>query len=203
MERSEVPVIGEESLAAAIRVVDAATVLSVLRAPWRPWSGLTFHHSYAPHLPRRGTDYARLFNRFHWRHRGWELGLGYHLLFGWDPEDPEYLVCWASYRWVFQQDGAHARNLRGLRDARGRMIVPNAETVGVCFVGDLSAHRLPVQVYRGAAALLAPLARRIATQGPCRLYRHDQFQDKDCPGRLFEIRAFLELPGAVLGGDGE
>jgi hypothetical protein len=186
--------LGEQELAEAITEVDGRSVLSCLRAPLRSWAGITFHHSFAPHLPTWGVNYAVSFNRFHKRHRGWDLGLGYHLLVSWDPADDARSVCWASYRWVHQTDGAHARNAYGLRD-RGETIVPNRQTIGVCIVGDLSHVSLPEAVYEAVAGVVRPVVTRLGAGGNLRLFQHDQFQEKNCPGARFSLARMSSLLG--------
>jgi len=182
----------EQDLANAIVQIGAGSALSVLQTSLRPWRGITVHHSYAPHLPEWGVNYALAFNRFHYRYRHWEKGLGYHLLLSWNPAAPEEHICWASGRWTQQWDGAHAVN-RKESVLAGQHIAPNAETIGVCVVGDYSSFEVPAAVYGALTRLLQPILSALPGGEHARLFRHDQFQEKNCPGSKFDTDHLASL----------
>ncbi|MBN2053497.1 N-acetylmuramoyl-L-alanine amidase [bacterium] len=177
------------SLERDIALVAPDDPFTVVQAPLGPWQGITFHHSRIPRLPVWRVDYARAFNRFHYKKRKWEFGLGYHLLVTWDPDDHSHHRIQASYRWVHQIPGAHAVNLLGRR-VDGRIVEPNHETIGICLVGDFELRPPLSESYQVLAALTSGLRTRFDI--PDRwLFRHDFFKDKICPGQQFHIHEIL------------
>lgn len=178
-------------LTEAICEVDAATPFTCLKTEVRHWLGITFHHSKVPRLPKWRVDYAKAFNNFHYRKNQWSLGLGYHFVVTWNPDEPSLTRCQASYRWVHQLNGAHTQNLRQVAIG-GELFRPNESTIGVCLVGDFETVSPPPECYQTLAALTQALVGGLWIK-PSMIFRHDQFKDKICPGKNFLVSRILEL----------
>jgi hypothetical protein len=111
--------------------------------------------------------------KWHVEHNGW-LDIGYHA--GCELVLGRYEVIYGR---PWDMEGAHC-------------VGQNDKSLGFCFVGDFQAHEVPAaQLLAGAKFL--PEWMRFYKIARTEIYRHDHFNQTDCPGALFDIERLRAL----------
>jgi LysM repeat protein len=157
-------------LPAAIQAeVDAVRV-----APGR-WQHIVIHHSATDEGSGKGMD------RYHREERHMENGLAYHFAIGNGNGMPDGEI-YVSKRWREQLDGGH-------------LAIPalNANSLGICLVGDFQKSRPTTRQLDALEALIRALERRTGL-GVRAVTTHKLIhkQHTQCPGRHFPTDAFIK-----------
>jgi N-acetylmuramoyl-L-alanine amidase len=136
---------------------------------------IVIHHSATHDGPENNTAGIR---KWHVGHNGWDA-IGYHALTEYVGNGYEILI---GRPW--DQAGAHC-------------LGHNQTALGFCFVGDFNKIMPPVDQLKTGAAVVAYWMR---THGiPLgKIYRHDTLNETDCPGKFFNLTAFLNLVQEAL-----
>jgi hypothetical protein len=111
--------------------------------------------------------------KWHTGHNGW-LDIGYNA--GIELVGDHYEIMYGR-PWTL--DGAHCMG-------------QNSTSLGFCFVGDFSAHPPPLLQLSSAAMFLREWM-RIYKIVRADVFRHDHFNNTDCPGAMFNIEALRAL----------
>jgi len=137
------------------------------------------HHSWRPTGDQfRGLSTWEAIDTNHEEVRGWAGGIGYHL--GIDPQGGYWLLR------PLARSGAHVLNR-------------NANSIGVCIIGDYDTE--------STAAVLLPAARLFAVllehyKLPLSAVRfHREMANKSCPGKNFALGEFRERVAEALRGE--
>ena len=115
------------------------------------------------------------------------LGIGYHFVIGNGNGMADGRVE-PTFRWQEQLDGAHA----GSRPH-------NRLGIGICLVGNFDQDRPTQRQIAAVKELVTLLAGRYHIS-PEKVVRHLDVAPTRCPGRLFPLDAFRELPDAAPDG---
>lgn len=143
----------------------------------RRWSNIILHHSGL----RRGN--AASYDREH-RKRGMENGLAYHFVIGngVDSKDGQIEI---GRRWLKQLPGGHVRSE-----------ALNANSIGICLVGDFQKTRPTVNQIAALRELIEYLKYELLDR-KVRLMSHAEAHPGHtvCPGRYFPMRRLRQLYG--------
>ncbi len=133
------------------------------------WRHIIVHHSAT------GNGNAEIFHRFHRDHRNMPNGLGYHFIIGngTNSRDGEIEV---GTRWTRQIQGGHVRSL-----------AYNANSIGICLVGNFETGR-PTANQMASFTELVHYLKETKLGGSCRLLAHKELETTLCPGRHFPLR---------------
>jgi LysM repeat protein len=137
------------------------------------WKYIVIHHS--------ATDVGNVksMDRYHREQRHMENGLAYHFIIGngRGMEDGEVGL---GPRWPEQINGGHLRSE-----------TQNAQSIGICLVGNFDAQRPTARQMRSLNALVDYLIERCRL-GPAAVKTHQQINTvhTECPGRLFPAAEF-------------
>jgi len=157
------------------RVVPAtiqASIESARVAPGR-WKNIVIHHSGTKEGSGKGMD------RYHREERRMENGLAYHFVIGngHGMRDGEIYI---GRRWTEQLDGGH-------------LAIPalNANSLGICLVGDFSKAKPTERQLETLEALCRALMRKTrVTRENVTTHRLIHPKHTQCPGQLFPTAAF-------------
>jgi LysM repeat protein len=165
-----------QAVAAASRRILPATVLAevddVSVAPGR-WKNIVIHHSATKEGSGKGMD------RYHREERHMENGLAYHFVIGngHGMRDGEIYI---GGRWTGQLDGGH-------------LAIPalNANSLGICLVGDFSKSRPTARQLDSLEALCRALMRKTrVTRENVTTHRLIHPKHTQCPGQYFPTQTF-------------
>lgn len=139
------------------------------------WKNIVIHHSGTREGSGKGMD------RYHREERHMENGLAYHFVIGngHGMRDGEIFV---GRRWTDQLDGGH-------------LAIPalNANSLGICLVGDFSRSRPTARQLDALEALCRALMRRTrVTRENVTTHRLIHPRHTQCPGKHFPLSAFMK-----------
>ena len=162
-QRLQIPGRGGSFLAAVKGQVDVSNFNA------NRWRHIIAHHSAT------GNGNAEIFHRFHRDHRNMPNGLGYHFIIGngTNSGDGEIEV---GARWTRQIQGGHVRSL-----------AYNANSIGICLVGNFETGR-PTPNQIASLTELVHYLKNDKLRGACRFLVHKELETTLCPGRHFPLR---------------
>lgn len=181
-----------------IRQIEAAEVWRVVKGSPREWIGIVLHDG-AENTAVRDHDVQSYAND-HTLPAG--LGgrgysdLGYH--FGVEEDGGIWISdAWSRARWIWQREGIHTQAMDSL-DGRIHMIQGvNMGCIGICFAGNFADRPPTPQAYAGGVHLCVELLDRLGLDAGS-IYRHSQFEVRDCPGPKFPFEALVAEVQAAL-----
>ncbi|MEW6027540.1 MAG: peptidoglycan recognition family protein [Planctomycetota bacterium] len=133
------------------------------------WKYIVIHHSET----KRGN--AKIFDNYHRNSRGLKDGLAYHFVIGngTDSRDGEVET---GNRWERQIAGAHCYDNK-----------INAESIGVCLVGDFNKSRPTDRQIKSLLKLISGLQKQHGiSKSNILLHKEADKNRTDCPGRKFQ-----------------
>jgi len=164
---------------AAERAVAAPTSLPREWSPvisLRPWSNIVLHHSATA-----GGDVAAIDAEHRKRKdaqgRPW-LGIAYHFVIGNGQGMADGRIE-PTFRWWRQIDGAHAGTA-----------AHNANSIGICLMGDFSSQAPTREQLLAARRLVAALGQRFEFNR-ADVLEHRAIRATECPGRAFSLADVL------------
>jgi N-acetyl-anhydromuramyl-L-alanine amidase AmpD len=152
---------------APVNAPDKASPANLAAGP--SWKYIVIHHSET----KRGN--AMIFENYHRNSRGLKDGLAYHFVIGngTDSGDGEIET---SNRWERQIAGAHCYDNK-----------INAESIGVCLVGDFNKSQPTARQMKSLLNIIADLQKRYGIpKANILLHKEADKNRTDCPGRKFQ-----------------
>lgn len=146
------------------------------------WSVISVHHSEKANATPQGM------HSYHLNDRGWDNGLGYHLVIGNGIGYPDGQV-YVGPRWKKQQTGAHtaagAGSYFGVKRPANFF---NEHGIGICLIGNFEQSGPTPRQMATLQQLIAFLCAQTGVP-PTRIYGHGEVTHKtQCPGRLMQSR---------------
>ena len=176
------------ALIAASLAISYLSVASFSEEPttaWEPkgksrvWKAVVFHHSATTTGSVSSIDQSHK-QRKDSQGRPW-LGIGYHFIIG-NGQGMADGQIEATFRWHQQLSGAHAGETRW-----------NAESIGICLIGNFDEQPPTARQLAAAKKLLAWITTQYHLT-PQQIWVHGEIKATECPGKKFPYQELLGRP---------
>ena len=163
--------------------IPVSDLFSVVKSPLRKWRGIIIHCTgviripgmQVPAYPKIDVFYGDAVDKLHRTVKGWRRGFGYHVGIGNMVCDKRIEV---SDRWIYQTDGAHCRG-------------KNSEYLGLVYYGDFTETTISISQENLGIGVIRKLLDGCKTISPFRIYPHNWWSSKSCPGYSFPFNRTL------------